>query len=241
IVGLANDCDIPHKIRGSWYSREKNVDTYTTFDSGSMTNRGYCIAKREEYYVNYTFIFQQDNCFHCVRIFVRTLNILEKIETGCINFPRDRRNPTIDEVCRALPPNQNVITLFSMNFSPINCRSSLEGVWQFAYQNRFRFTGECDNKDALIQSCQTAGTQFLITNQKFNITYKACEGMTGTFDGTVEYSCLGDWFDGKNHYFAVVNTKESRIDEKYRCFLRNRDDDLYIAASITAECNTLRG
>ncbi|CAG7835553.1 unnamed protein product, partial [Allacma fusca] len=26
-----------------------------------------------------------------------------------------------------------------------------------------------------------------------------------------------------------------------RCFLRNRDDDLYIAASITAECNTLRG
>jgi len=50
-------------------------------------------------------------------------------------------------------------------------------------QNRFRFTGECNNPEAQIKSCQTAGTQFLITNQKFNITYKQCPGMTGTFDG----------------------------------------------------------
>lgn len=57
----------------------------------------------------------------------------------------------------------------------------------------------------------------------------------------VEYSCLGDWFAGKNNFFAVVNTKESRKDEKYRCFLRNRDDDFFLAASITAECNTLKG
>lgn len=56
----------------------------------------------------------------------------------------------------------------------------------------------------------------------------------------VEFSCLGDWFVGKNHFFAVVNTKESRKDEKYRCFLKNRDDDLYIGVSITAECNTLK-
>lgn len=88
--------------------------------------------------------------------------------------------------------------------------------------------------------------------------------MTGTFDGgklyiifsftfysnfnkiiifvllVVEYSCLGDWFVDKNHFFAVANTKESRKDEKYRCFLKNRDDDLYIGVSITAECNTLQ-
>lgn len=51
---------------------------------------------------------------------------------------------------------------------------------------------------------------------------------------------MGDWFVGKNHYFAVANTKESRKDEKYRCFLKNRDDDLFIGVSITAECNTLR-
>ena len=50
----------------------------------------------------------------------------------------------------------------------------------------------------------------------------------------------GHWFVDKNHFFAVANTKESRKDEKYRCFLKNRDDDLYIGASITPECHTLK-
>jgi len=50
---------------------------------------------------------------------------------------------------------------------------------------------------------------------------------------------LGDWFVGKDHFFAVANTKESRKDEKYRCFLKNRDDDYYLGVSITPECNSI--
>jgi hypothetical protein len=99
-----------------------------------------------------------------------------------MNVPRGEE-PTVQRVCQGLNSDQQLKTLFSENYVPVNCRSSLEGVWQFAYQNRFRFTGECNNPVAQIRSCQTAGTQFLITNQKFNITYKRCEGMTGTFDG----------------------------------------------------------
>lgn len=165
--------------------------------------------------------------------------MLNLISGSCV-FLRPGQEPTIENVCRGISDDQQIITLFNQNFIPINCRSSLEGVWHFTYQNRFRFTGVCNKPDARIQSCQEIGTQFLITNQKFNISYQACEGMEGTFTGTVEYSCLGDWFVGKNHFFAVVNTKESRKDEKYRCFLKNRDDDLYVGASITPECNTLK-
>lgn len=58
-----------------------------------------------------------------------------------------------------------------------------EFIFFLLLQNRFRFTGECNHPDAQIKSCQTAGTQFLITNQKFNITYKQCPGMKNTFDG----------------------------------------------------------
>lgn len=72
------------------------------------------------------------------------------------------------------------------------------------------------------------------TNQKFEIQYKECE-QEGTFNGIVEYSCLGDWFVGNKHYFAVANTKESRREEKFRCFVKNRDDDSTIGVSITAE------
>ena len=50
----------------------------------------------------------------------------------------------------------------------------------------------------------------------------------------------GDWFVGKDHFFAVANTKESRKDEKYRCMLKNRDDDYFLGVSITPECNTLK-
>ncbi|XP_006611247.1 uncharacterized protein LOC102673144 [Apis dorsata] len=235
----SSPCQIPLIIRGSWFSWENGRNTLTEINAETMTNRGKCVNMLEEYHVNYTFVFQNEACYHCVKLIVRTVNVLEKLEAYCVNLPNDIE-PTVENVCRGLRPDQQLITLFSENYVPVNCRSSLEGVWQFAYQNRFRFTGECNHPDAQIKSCQTAGTQFLITNQKFNITYKQCLGMKNTFDGVVEYSCLGDWFVDKNHFFAVANTKESRKDEKYRCFLKNRDDDLFIGVSITAECNTLK-
>ncbi|XP_058799336.1 uncharacterized protein LOC131668883 [Phymastichus coffea] len=232
-------CSIPFIIRGAWFSWENGQNTLTEMDATSMSNRGVCMDVKEDYHVNYTFVFRSSTCYSCVKLLVRTVNVLEKLETSCVNLAPGML-PTVENVCTGLRADQQLITLFSENFVPVNCRSSLEGVWQFAYQNRFRFTGECNNPDAQIRSCQTAGSQFFITNQKFNITYKQCSGMKGTFDGVVEYSCLGDWFVDKNHFFAVANTKESRKDEKYRCFLKNRDDDLYIGVSITAECNTLK-
>ncbi|XP_046618155.1 uncharacterized protein LOC124304135 isoform X1 [Neodiprion virginianus] len=232
-------CHIPLVIRGSWFSWENGEKTLTEINAETMTNKGFCINALSEYHVNYTFVFQKDVCYNCVKLIVRTVNVLEKLESSCVNL-RNGVQPTVENVCSGLRPDQQLITLFSENYVPVNCRSSLEGVWQFAYQNRFRFTGECNHPDAQIRSCQTAGTQFLITNQKFTINYKRCDTLEGTEDGLVEYSCLGDWFVDKNHFFAVANTKESRKDEKYRCFLKNRDDDLYIGVSITAECNTLK-
>jgi hypothetical protein len=52
---------------------------------------------------------------------------------GCVNLARDEE-PTVERVCRELNPDQHIVTLFSENYVPVNCRSSLEGVWQFAYQ-----------------------------------------------------------------------------------------------------------
>lgn len=235
------ECNIPLVIRGAWFSWENGRSTTTEINADSMSRKGYCIDMKEEYHVNYTFVFNKEgsNCYTCVKLLVRTVNVLEKMETPCVTVPHGLE-ASVENVCKGLKPDQQLVTLFDENYVPVNCRSSLEGVWQFGYQNRFRFRGECNPPDAMIRSCQTAGTQFLITNQKFNITYKKCGGMSGTFDGVVEYSCLGDWFVGKNHFFAVANTKESRKDEKYRCFLKNRDDDLFIGVSITAECNTLK-
>lgn len=63
------------------------------------------------------------------------MNIFEKIEGTCVDGIEGE--PTIESVCRGIRSDQQLITLFNENYIPINCRSSLEGVWQFAYQVRF--------------------------------------------------------------------------------------------------------
>ena len=114
-----------------------------------------------------------------------------------------------------------------------------------------RFTGECSHKDNRLTSCQELGNQFLIANQKFTVNYaEQCGNENPETDplyndrdvsqGPVEFACLGDWKVGKDHFFAVANTKESRKEAKYRCFLKNRDDDLLLGKSITPECNVLK-
>ncbi|KZS06128.1 uncharacterized protein LOC116916250 isoform X1 [Daphnia magna] len=241
IQGVASKgCEIPPVVRGTWFYRENGEYHTTEINGDSMTGRGNCLSSHHSHHVNYTFVFldEQTTCYHCVKFFVRTVNILDKVESGCKTL-RDK-SPSLNSICDGINPDQQLISLFAENFVPVNCRSGLEGVWQFAYQNRFRFTGECSHPGNVIQSCQTPGSQFLITNQKFTISYRKCDGMSESLDGTVEFSCLGDWFVGKNHYFAVANTKESRKDEKFRCFLKNRDDDEYMGKSITPECNTLK-
>lgn len=80
-------------------------------------------------------------------------------------------------------------------------------------------------------ACQKPGTQFFNVNQQFIMNYRKCEGVQDTEDAEVQFKCLGDWYRGKNHYFAVVNSRESRIEEKYRCFVSffvfSRLDELF--------------
>lgn len=52
---------------------------------------------------------------------------------GCVTVSTGDR-PSVDLICRSLKEDQQLATLFSENFVPVNCRSSLEGVWQFTYQ-----------------------------------------------------------------------------------------------------------
>ena len=198
---------------------------------------------RQNYGGEYQFIFAErrnddSSCHHCVHFFVRTVNIIEKKESGCIQLPRGERS--LENVCESITEDQQVVTMFSESYTPINCRSSIEGVFKFTYQYRFVATGICEHPEQIIHSCQNIGSQFLISNQKFNVTYKKCDGMEWTKDAVVEFSCLGDWVVGKNQYFAVANTKESRTDEKFRCFMKNRDDDYFLGQSITPECNQIK-
>lgn len=124
---------MPQILRGTWFSWETGKPTQTVIDATSMSSRGECVNLHKDG-ADYTFVFKDTaNCYHCVFTFPRTLNVFEKIESPCVTL-LPNEEPTIDRVCRGIRDDQQLITLFNENYVPINCRSSLEGVWQFAYQ-----------------------------------------------------------------------------------------------------------
>ena len=84
------------------------------------------------------------------------------------------------------------------NAAIISAKCSKDVTLSLSFQNRFSFTGECRHREQQIHSCQNVGSQFLIANQKFNITYRKCEGMSWTFDGgnkeRSSLACIGFFF-----------------------------------------------
>lgn len=64
-------------------------------------------------------VFQHSKCYYCVKLIVRTVNVLEKIETPCVDLPPDQE-PTVERVCKGFKPDQSLITLFSENSVPVS-------------------------------------------------------------------------------------------------------------------------
>lgn len=81
--------------------------------------RGVCVNIKADYHVNYTMVFKYTNCYYCVKLIARTVNVLEKIETPCVDVAPDEE-PTVERVCRSLIPDQQFITLFSENSVPVS-------------------------------------------------------------------------------------------------------------------------
>ncbi|RXG53485.1 hypothetical protein Avbf_12718 [Armadillidium vulgare] len=67
------------------------------------------------------------------------------------------------------------------NVLPSSCLMSLI-IWNL----KGSFTGECDQPDQKVRSCQEPGNQFLIANQKFTINYTKCEGIKESLEGVSE-------------------------------------------------------
>lgn len=149
---------MPQILRGSWFSWELGKPTQTVIDDRTMSRRGVCVAY-QRYGADYTFVFKDvKNCYHCVKTYPRTLNVFEKVESPCVTLAADE-DPTVERVCQGINEDQQLITLFNENYIPINCRSSLEGVWQFAYQVR------------LMRIIQFASRKILIFLQSFTESF----------------------------------------------------------------------
>ncbi|XP_069190656.1 uncharacterized protein [Procambarus clarkii] len=238
---LMNGTTFPPVLQGDWFFWEDGRGAETEIFPEHISGRGKPVDREMIRRDTFQYVFQhQSGCFSCARFIARSWNIIERLESPCVS-PERLAATTCQVVCaRVGAGGRSGALLFRQDPVLLNCRPAIHGLYHFAWQNTFSFTGECNHPDASIRSCQQPGSQFLIDSQTFSVHYKKCEGLGHSFDATVVFSCLGDWYVGKNHYFAVVNTKESRKEEMYRCFVRSREDDLYMGHSLTPECAPLK-
>ena len=65
-------------------------------------------------------------------------------------------------------------TLFSMNPTPVTCRSSIEGVWRFTYSVGRYTSHKCRHPRSNLTACPDPGNRFS-TENRFYISYGACD------------------------------------------------------------------
>ncbi|XP_056648527.1 uncharacterized protein LOC130452986 isoform X1 [Diorhabda sublineata] len=239
------ECKFPKILRGLWFSIENGQNTLTDFTETEMIrakeDKVTCTHIRKEHNVAYKIILKNKSCYTCMKVYVRTINVIEKIESSCVNI--SPAEVSIDSVCKNFDHTEKLITLFYDQHNHrghVNCQNTLAGVLSFTYERPNEFSGICNSSESIIKSCKKPDVLSLSSNEKFEIIYKKCVNIPETNSEVVEYGCLGDWYYGKNHYFVIFNTKESRNGEKYRCLVRNDEDDFIVGKSRTAECNTLK-
>lgn len=93
---------------------------------------------KADYHVNYTMVFRYTNCYYCVKLIVRTVNVLEKTETPCVGLA-PHEEPTVERVCKGLNPDQHLITLFSENYVPVSVTSII--LVSVYFLNKFFYFG----------------------------------------------------------------------------------------------------
>ncbi|CAK9302472.1 unnamed protein product [Gordionus sp. m RMFG-2023] len=249
-------CIIPETMRGSWYLEERGSGTSMKITHDYIQDLGKCVKMRfNDGYSVYrnTFLFKSEKCKTCVSIVYRTQNVLEYKKLECID---DDTSRTMVDICAGVDVLE-LITMFALTPTPVNCRSSMEGVFKFEYRYSSQ-TGYCRSPDNKIRACQRPGTHFSAQNERFYMNYSRCDSVVDRIEddpyatsnkqgsdryksANIIYSCLGQWeLTNGNVYFAVANLGESQLHLKYRCFLTRRDQPLHMTKSSRASCSELR-
>lgn len=128
------ECAMPQILQGSWHSWESGKLRKTIIDNDSMSHYGKCDSLISDG-ADYTFVFKSpsETCYRCVKAYSRTFNVFEKIESPCVTLEAGEE-PTVERICHGIDRDQKLVTLFNDDYIPINCRSSIQGVWQFSYK-----------------------------------------------------------------------------------------------------------
>ncbi|XP_057672335.1 uncharacterized protein LOC130903943 isoform X2 [Diorhabda carinulata] len=207
------ECKFPKILRGLWFSIENGQNTLTDFTETEMIrakeDKVTCTHIKKEHNVAYKIILKNKSCYTCMKVFVRTINVIEKIESSCVNI--SPAEVSIDSVCKNFDHTEKLITLFYDQHNHrghVNCQNTLAGVLSFTYERPNEFSGICNSSESIIKSCKKPDVLSLSSNEKFEIIYKKCVNIPETNSEVklnpskpvchLSKNFVGEWVDSAN-------------------------------------------
>lgn len=256
--GSCPNNSFPAHLIGDWYSIDQGKELQTEISAEQFSNEllddGGCydlsmiegsMDAQGNYDAKILIYNRKTNCYQCYEIYHRTINVLQYKKSTCVSPSSSGDAPTLEEVCRQILPNADLLTMFRIELRTVNCKVTWEGTYRFTYEVERGGGGICDSPGSAVVACQEPGSVY-VDNQVFSMFFGKCPMVTTSVNQEVKFQCMGTWYDDEgNIYSAMADIGRDQFRERFRCMLTRKDQQYadntrYYALSRWAECSTLR-
>ncbi|XP_026473462.1 uncharacterized protein LOC113377379 [Ctenocephalides felis] len=218
-------CLFPEHWNGQWF--QSGVQQSIIIERSLLSSKGRCISSKGDKFL----LRDERNCYRCVVIHEKHLNVLQYKET----LSHCHRKDSIQNLCQLITGDALLYSMFREQSVPVTC--PLKGPFTFTYN---RGHGECMNPVSNIESCTE--------DSRLILTYQACPDVHGTESAVEELECLATWNEGNARYLVGKMNHRHAItsEDRYRCFVYEKITGIgdkvmeyKIAQSGDATCNGL--
>jgi len=250
-------CQFPSHFLGDWYSIDQGVELHTLINPMQMTNEiiadSECFGIKvfndtidaDGYYDGQILVHNKvTNCYQCFEMYHRTVNIIQYKQSTCVS-PTGNRAPKFDDICQAIVPQSDLLTMFRVTLQTVNCKTTWEGTFGFSYEVDEGGGGICNSTMNAIVACQQPGSPY-VDNQVFTMNFGKCKEVTSSLNQQIRFQCMGSWTDGEgNIYSGLTDIGKEVYRERFRCMMTRQDQQYadntrFYSLTRWAECSSLK-
>ncbi|XP_068630532.1 uncharacterized protein [Battus philenor] len=196
-------CAFPARWQGRWF--QSGVIQPILIDGDRLSNKGKCLSSEGDKFL----IVDEKNCYRCVVMHEKHINVLQYKETFC------HRRDALPHLCSLITGDALLYSMFRENAEPVDC--PLKGPFSFTYN---RGHGDCKSPVSSIESC-TEDSRLLLN-------YQACPDVYGSESTVEELECLATWKEGSLRFLVgkLHHNHATSNEDRYRCFVYEKTNGI---------------
>ncbi|XP_014775619.1 uncharacterized protein LOC106872953 [Octopus bimaculoides] len=193
---------------------------------------------------NAIILVKSKNCYSCIYVMYRTVNILQYKVTSCTASVIQIGDSAFCEIKMPQLASQ-LTTMYSLKPKTVSCKTTFEGMYHFTYEKEEGAGGICNSPKNVIKACQEPGSAY-VDNEVFLMSYGRCQDNIYTEDKQIRYQCMGSWVNEDGYLLAgISNVVANEERERFKCLLTNKDQNpkdnkRKWVKSRFSECRTLK-